>query len=183
MCELIFREDATDPDFKDCRDRRGPASSGARQSVSEPDRPTSKEHADSDQGPTVAPKPKLWSLAEIATSSDRNRSCSDSSQSPGPGQQQAPPPTSTARTAFPHGAPLPRHLYYTTPFIPGYSSFSPLGPLHGGPGSVTHLNGLHQTLLQRAEVAAAAAAAAARDCRRSQSQLELHELQRGTANV
>ncbi|XP_042268475.1 iroquois-class homeodomain protein IRX-5-like [Thunnus maccoyii] len=183
VCELIFREDATDADFKDCGDRRGPASTGARpQSASDADRPASKEHAGADRGPTAAPKPKLWSLAEIATSSDRNRSCGDSSQSPGPGQQrQAPPPASTPRTPFPHGAALPRHLYYTAPFVPGYSGFGPLGPLHGGPGTATHLNGLHQTLLQRAE--AAAAAAAATDCRRSHSQLELQELQRGTANI
>lgn len=128
--------------------------------------PQSKEHScGATQGPNVAPKPKLWSLAEIATSSDKSKGYSDSLQSGGAGQQ---------RTPFPHSPALPRHLYYTAPFIPGYSSYGPLGTLHGG-GSA--LNGLQQTMLQRAEVAA-------RDCRlRSQSQLELHEHKRGTMNV
>uniref|UniRef100_A0A3Q3JL12 Homeobox domain-containing protein n=1 Tax=Monopterus albus TaxID=43700 RepID=A0A3Q3JL12_MONAL len=115
--------------------------------------------------PPPPPKPKLWSLAEIATSSDKSK-----------GSHLTPTP----RTPFPHSPALPRHLYYTSPFIPGYSNYGPLGPLHS-PGShlasATHLNGLHQTMLQRAE-------AMARDCRpRSQSQLELHELKKGMTNV
>lgn len=120
--------------------------------------PRSKERpCGTTQGPNVAPKPKLWSLAEIATSSDKSKGCSDS-QSVGAGQQ---------RTPFPHGPALPRHFYYTSPFIPGYSAYGPPGPLHGGASS---LNGLLQT--------------AARDRRlRCQSQLEPHEHSRGTANV
>uniref|UniRef100_A0A668RZF0 Homeobox domain-containing protein n=1 Tax=Oreochromis aureus TaxID=47969 RepID=A0A668RZF0_OREAU len=110
------------------------------------------------QGPNVAPKPKLWSLAEIATSSDKSKGCSDSAQRGGAGQQRPP---------FPHGPALPRHFYYASPFIPGYSAYGPLGPLHGG-GSP--LNGLPQT--------------AARDRRlHCQSQLEPHEHSRDTANV
>uniref|UniRef100_A0A3Q4GJ91 Iroquois homeobox 5 n=1 Tax=Neolamprologus brichardi TaxID=32507 RepID=A0A3Q4GJ91_NEOBR len=74
--------------------------------------PRSKERpCGTTQGPNVAPKPKLWSLAEIATSSDKSKGCSDS-QSVGAGQQ---------RTPFPHGPALPRHFYYASPFIPGYS--------------------------------------------------------------
>uniref|UniRef100_A0A3Q1JWB7 Homeobox domain-containing protein n=1 Tax=Anabas testudineus TaxID=64144 RepID=A0A3Q1JWB7_ANATE len=120
------------------------------------------------QAPNTAPKPKLWSLAEIATSSDKSKGSNDSTQGGGGGQQQA-------RTPFAHSTALPRHLYYTSPFIPGYSNYGPLGPLHGSPGS--HLNGLQQTVLQRAE-------AVARDCRlRSQNQLELQELKKGTTNA
>ncbi|XP_044048173.1 iroquois-class homeodomain protein IRX-5-like [Siniperca chuatsi] len=210
-CVLTYREDSgsssdtdrgfADPDFKDSGDRRlpripGPTSLGAPPQnappgtvrVSEPERTSSspsKEHVDSCnaiQGPNPAPKPKLWSLAEIATSSDKNKGSNDSSQSGGAGQQQAPAhPAPTPRTPFPHSPALPRHLYYTSPFIPGYSSYGPLGPLPGSPGShlasATHLNGLHQTMLQRAE-------AMARDCKlRSQSQLDLHELKKGMTNV
>uniref|UniRef100_A0A3B4EV93 Iroquois-class homeodomain protein IRX-5-like n=1 Tax=Pundamilia nyererei TaxID=303518 RepID=A0A3B4EV93_9CICH len=121
--------------------------------------PRSKERpCGTTQGPNVAPKPKLWSLAEIATSSDKSKGCSDSAQSVGAGQQ---------RTPFPHGPALPRHFYYASPFIPGYSAYGPPGPLHGGASS---LNGLLQT--------------AARDRRlRCQSQLEPHEHSRSTANV
>uniref|UniRef100_A0A3P9DGK7 Iroquois homeobox 5 n=1 Tax=Maylandia zebra TaxID=106582 RepID=A0A3P9DGK7_9CICH len=97
-------------------------------------------------GAERGPKPKLWSLAEIATSSDKSKD---------------------QRTPFPHGPALPRHFYYASPFIPGYSAYGPPGPLHSGASS---LNGLLQT--------------AARDRRlRCQSQLEPHEHSRGTANV
>ncbi|XP_039989558.1 iroquois-class homeodomain protein IRX-5b [Xiphias gladius] len=208
-CGLTYREDSgsdtdrgfTDTDFKESGDRRpphiaGPTSAGAPPQnaplgvlrVSEPERtssPPSKEHGDSCsaiRGPNPAPKPKLWSLAEIATSSDKTKGSNDSSQSGGAGQlQAAAPPTSAPRTPFPHSPALPRHLYYTSPFIPGYSNYGPLGALHGSPGShlasATHLNGLHQTMLQRAE-------AVARDCKlRSPGQLELHELKKGMTNV
>ncbi|XP_041795424.1 iroquois-class homeodomain protein IRX-5b [Chelmon rostratus] len=202
-CVLMFRDDSgsdtdrgfPDPDFRDSGDRRlphipGPTSTGAPLQntppgtvrAPEPDRtssPPSKEHVDSCsaiQGPNLAPKPKLWSLAEIATSADKSKGSNDSSQSGGAGQQQASAnPTSTPRTPFPHSPALPRHLYYPSPFIPGYSGYGPLGPLHGSPGShlasTTHLNGLHQTMLQRAE-------AAVRDCK-----LRSHELKKGMTNA
>ncbi|XP_042369582.1 iroquois-class homeodomain protein IRX-5-like, partial [Plectropomus leopardus] len=189
-CVLAYRDDSgsdtdrsfTDPDFKDSGDPRRPllpTSAGAPPHnapqgtvrAAEPQRPSSppsKERIDSCnaiQGPNPAPKPKLWSLAEIATSSDRNKACSDSSQGGG----------APARTPFPHSPALPRHLYYTSPFMPGYSSYGHLGPLHGGPAS--HLNGLQQTMLQRAE-------ALARDCRlRGQGPLDLHELKKGMTNA
>ncbi|CAL8355312.1 unnamed protein product [Lota lota] len=122
----------------------------------------------------AAPKPKLWSLAEIATSSDNK--CRGSNAT-----------STSTRTQFPHGAPLSRRLYYTSPFIPGYSNYGTFGHLHSGPGSnmgsTTHLNGLHQTLLQRAE-------AIARDCKlRSQTQLDIgreltqHQVKKGLANM
>ncbi|KAM4552911.1 iroquois-class homeodomain protein IRX-5b [Fundulus diaphanus] len=186
-CRLMFREDAgtdrglTEPTLLDQRLPHiagpnsvlgAPPQSGPLETlpVSGSERTSSpsslsKDHSGScgaTQGPNPAPKPKLWSLAEIATSVDKNTGSSDSPQSKG-------------RSSLTHSPALPRHLYYTSPFIPGYSSFRPLGPLPGGPGS--HLNGLQQKMLQRAE-------AAARDCRlRSQSQTELHELKRGMTNV
>lgn len=125
----------------------------------------SKDHVDScsaTQGPNPVPKPKLWSLAEIATSVDKNTGSSDSSQTRG-------------RSSVTHSPALPRHLYYASPFMPGYPSFRPLGPLPRGPDSP--LSGLQQKMLQRAE-------AAARDCRlHSQHQTELQELKRGMTNV
>uniref|UniRef100_A0A3B3TLE0 Iroquois homeobox 5 n=1 Tax=Poecilia latipinna TaxID=48699 RepID=A0A3B3TLE0_9TELE len=96
--------------------------------------PSSLDSCGTTQGPNPAPKPKLWSLAEIATSVDKNTGSSDSPQSRG-------------RSSLGHGPALPRHLYYASPFIPGYSSFRPLGPLQGGPGS--HINGLQQKMLER----------------------------------
>ncbi|XP_031163685.1 iroquois-class homeodomain protein IRX-5-like [Sander lucioperca] len=182
-CVLVYREDSgsssdTDPDFKDSGDRRLPLLPGPTPPqnappvtvrVPETERPLSppsKKHVDSCsaiQGPNPAPKPKLWSLAEIATSSDKSKGSSDSSQSGG----------APARTPYLHNPTLPRHLYYASPFVPGYSSYGALGPLHGG----SHLNGLQQTMLQRAE-------AMARDCKlRSQSQMELHKLKEGMTNL
>ncbi|XP_071768572.1 iroquois-class homeodomain protein IRX-5b [Centroberyx gerrardi] len=211
-CGIIYRDDTgsstdsdrglTDPDFKDPGDRRmphvpGPNTTGAppqnsalgTHRGSEPERAASPAPKDSNntvQAQNPAPKPKLWSLAEIATSSDKCKGSSDSSLSAGAGQIPA-HPAPTPRTQFPHSAALSRHLYYTSPFIPGYSNYGTLGPLHGSPGSnlasATHLNGLHQTMLQRAE-------AIARDCKlRSQSQLDIckdlthHELKKGMTNV
>lgn len=134
-----------------------------------------------------APKPKLWSLAEIATSSDKCKGFSDTSQTVGTGQQITVHASSSSRTPFPHSAALSRHLYYASPFIPGYSNYGTFGHLHSSPGSnmgsATHLNGLHQTMLQRAE-------ALARDSKlRSQTQLDIckdlthHELKKGMGNV
>lgn len=160
-CVLVFRDDSSsdtdrgfsDPDLKDSGDRRlpplsGPASSGPPllQSdplgtirASEPERtvtPPSKELCcGSVQGPNAAPKPKLWSLAEIATSSEKSKGSTDSS--PGGGA------TALHSHRFPHSPALPRHLYYSSPFLHGYSSYGPLGPL----------SGLQQTVLQRAEAA------------------------------
>ncbi|XP_072241413.1 Iroquois homeobox protein 5a-like [Leuresthes tenuis] len=165
-CGLMFR-DSSDSDraFADPDSGRlpGPASApgappptgplGTPRVTESSLSPSSKEDI---QGPNPAPKPKLWSLAEIATSSDRTRG-SDSPQSGAAG-----------RSPFPHGAALPRSLYYAPPFVPGY--FGP--PLHGA-GS--QLSGLQQKMLQRAE-------AAARDCR-LRCQNQPHELKRGTTNV
>lgn len=114
--------------------------------------PLSKKHLDScgaTQGPNSAPKPKLWSLAEMATSSDKSKGGSGPHQAGGPGP--AHPGGHPSRTPFSHS-----HLYYPSPFLPAYSGYGPLRPVqHSGPGShlasVTHLNGLQQTMLHRAE--------------------------------
>ncbi|XP_074533986.1 iroquois-class homeodomain protein IRX-5b [Halichoeres trimaculatus] len=155
-CVLVFRDDSSsdtdrgfsDPDLKDSGDQRLPPLSDPPLHQSDPlgalrasdsERtvtPPSKElSCGSVQGPTAAPKPKLWSLAEIATSSERSRGSTDSS--PGGGA------TALHTRRFPHSPALPRNLYYSSPFLPGYSSYGPLGPL----------SGLQQTALQRAEAA------------------------------
>uniref|UniRef100_A0A3B4D3D9 Homeobox domain-containing protein n=1 Tax=Pygocentrus nattereri TaxID=42514 RepID=A0A3B4D3D9_PYGNA len=138
------------------------------------------------------PKPKLWSLAEIATSSDRCRASGDAPQavSQAPGN---PSPTRTSPQCAPlaGGAVLSRPLYYTTaPFYAGYTNYGTFGHLHGhshghgtGAGAGTgassaaaaaaavaaaaHFNGINQSALNRAE-------ALARDSKgRGQTQLDL----------
>uniref|UniRef100_G3PWN4 Iroquois homeobox 5a n=1 Tax=Gasterosteus aculeatus TaxID=69293 RepID=G3PWN4_GASAC len=99
--------------------------------------------------PPSAPKPKLWSLAEIATSTDRCKiAAMGTNASPSRSSPQCPLPNSTV---------LSRPLYYTSPFYPGYTNYGgSFGHLHGNHGSVTtgstaHFNGLNQTVLNRAE--------------------------------
>ncbi|NWI03254.1 IRX5 protein, partial [Tichodroma muraria] len=91
---------------------------------------------------------------------------------------------------FPNGAVLPRPLYYTAPFYPGYTNYGSFGALHGhpagGPAAAApgaHFNGLNQTVLSRAE-------SLAKDTKmiRSQSQVDLckdspYELKKGMSNI
>uniref|UniRef100_A0A8C6PQA9 Homeobox domain-containing protein n=1 Tax=Nothobranchius furzeri TaxID=105023 RepID=A0A8C6PQA9_NOTFU len=94
------------------------------------------------------PKPKLWSLAQMATGS------SDSSQCRG-------------RSSLSHGYAPP--LYYTSPFMAGYSSFGPLEALR--------LSGLQRKVLSGAE-------AATPDCHlHSQNHEQLHKLTRAMTNI
>ncbi|XP_053126403.1 iroquois-class homeodomain protein IRX-5 [Hemicordylus capensis] len=144
-------------------------------------------------------KPKLWSLAEIATSADKAKE--DSGQAAPP---QAPPglngagaaaPSPTARSPsatcpFPNSASvLSRPLYYaTSPFYPGYTNYASFGHLHSNASTAAgtpspHFNGLNQTILNRAE-----ALAKETKTLRSQSQLELckdspYEVKKGTSHI
>lgn len=81
-------------------------------------------------GQNQSVKPKLWSLAEIATSDPKQQ------------QQQNCPPgvgllTSTASSASPAGAVYPatsilgRPLYYTSPFYSNYTNYGNFSPLQG----------------------------------------------------
>ncbi|XP_015261068.1 PREDICTED: iroquois-class homeodomain protein IRX-5 [Gekko japonicus] len=147
------------------------------------------------QAAAALSKPKLWSLAEIATSADKAKEGGGggghgSGEAPlqapqGLGAAQSPPSRSpsAAQCPFPNSAAvLSRPLYYTSPFYPGYTNYGSFGHLHnaGAAGSGSpHFNGLNQTLLNRAE-----ALAKETKLLRSQSQLELckdspYELKKG----
>ncbi|KAJ8372194.1 hypothetical protein AAFF_G00293690 [Aldrovandia affinis] len=112
---------------------------------------------------TCAPKPKLWSLAEIATSSS---SSSDGCKGGGSGDGsvtgqstvitavRAPsPPGSPPRCPFPSTV-LSRPVYYASHFYPaGYTNYGAFGHVHGpghGPGD-PHFTGIPQTVRGRAE--------------------------------
>ncbi|KAG5839212.1 iroquois-class homeodomain protein irx-5-like [Anguilla anguilla] len=139
-----------------------------------------------------APKPKLWSLAEIATSSDRCKGSSDLPQGPGTGQSSvitanaSSPSRSPPQCPFPNSTVLSRPIYYTSPFYPGYTNYGTFGHLHGNhgssTGSTTHFNGLNQTVLNRAEALVRESKA------RSQTQVDLckdspYELKKGMSNI
>uniref|UniRef100_A0A0K8RTY4 Iroquois-class homeodomain protein irx-5-like isoform 1 n=1 Tax=Crotalus horridus TaxID=35024 RepID=A0A0K8RTY4_CROHD len=157
-------------------------------------------------GPGALSKPKLWSLAEIATSVDKGKEGGGSGETPpqtpsgfsGPAAQSptARSPSSSSAAAppcpFPNGAAsvLPRPLYYaTSPFYPGYTNYASFGHLHGNAAAPPaaapspHFNGLNQSLLNRAE-------SLAKDAKmlRNQSHYELskespYELKKGTSHI
>ncbi|XP_016397374.1 iroquois-class homeodomain protein irx-2-like [Sinocyclocheilus rhinocerous] len=77
-------------------------------------------------------KPKLWSLAEIATSDPKQQQQQQQNCPPGVGLL-----TSTASSASPTGAVYPatsilgRPLYYTSPFYSNYTNYGNFSPLQG----------------------------------------------------
>ncbi|XP_023695476.1 Iroquois homeobox protein 5a-like [Paramormyrops kingsleyae] len=142
--------------------------------------------------PPSAPKPKLWSLAEIATSSDRCKGNSELPQTTGTGQSgviaanESSASRSSPHCPFPSSTVLSRPIYYTSPFYPGYTNYGTFGHLHSGhgasTGSTTQFNGLNQTVLNRAD-------ALVRESKlRSQTQVDFckdssYELKKGMSNI
>ncbi|KAG8437772.1 hypothetical protein GDO86_008468 [Hymenochirus boettgeri] len=148
--------------------------------------------------PASTSKPKLWSLAEIATSSDKSKDSSEAT--PGTGSTHAPsivvnassPSRSpSAPCHFPNNSVLSRPLYYSSPFYPGYTNYGTLSHIHSHHGPSTtnpsvnsthHFNGLNQTVLNRAE-------ALAKECKlRSQTQVDLnkdtpYEMKKGMSSI
>ncbi|KAJ7414289.1 iroquois-class homeodomain protein IRX-2 [Willisornis vidua] len=106
--------------------------------------------------PTPASKPKLWSLAEIATSDLK-------SQTLGQGCQPA-PLSSTTPASAPHSAAyspsslLGRHIYYTSPFYSNYTNYGNFnalqsqGILRYNSAAVSSNEGLSQTVLNASSV-------------------------------
>uniref|UniRef100_A0A1A8DGF7 Iroquois homeobox protein 5a n=1 Tax=Nothobranchius kadleci TaxID=1051664 RepID=A0A1A8DGF7_NOTKA len=174
------------------------------QAAAQQDKPSDLRHAPNAvtsnvtsviHSPPSAPKPKLWSLAEIATSSDRCKGSSDAPAAcPGLGQSAvlgatASPSRSSPQCPLPTSTVLSRPLYYTSPFYPGYTNYGgTFGHLHSNHGSVStgstaHFNGLNQTVLSRAE-------ALVRESQkvRGQTQVDLckdspYELKKGMSNI
>ncbi|XP_056382291.1 iroquois-class homeodomain protein IRX-5 [Hyla sarda] len=147
--------------------------------------------------PASTSKPKLWSLAEIATSSDKTKESSEvtlgpvsSTAQPMAATTSSPSRSPSAACHFPNSAVLSRPIYYSTPFYPGYTNYSSFGHLHSHHGPSTtpsansnpHFNGLTQTVLNRAE-------ALAKECKlRNQSQLDLskdsaYEMKKGMSGL
>ncbi|KAM9200884.1 IRX2 protein, partial [Asarcornis scutulata] len=106
--------------------------------------------------PTPASKPKLWSLAEIATSDLK-------SQNLGQGCQPAALSSATPASA-PHSAAyspsslLGRHIYYTSPFYSNYTNYGNFnalqsqGILRYNSAAVASNEGLSQTVLNASSV-------------------------------
>ncbi|KAI4812003.1 hypothetical protein KUCAC02_014860, partial [Chaenocephalus aceratus] len=101
---------------------------------------TSRPSSGAPQNPTV--KPKLWSLAEIATSDQKQHH----QQHGQPGQPNCPsssgglltPPTSSTTSPaasspslYPAPSILGRPIYYTSPFYSNYTNYGNFSPLQG----------------------------------------------------
>lgn len=72
-------------------------------------------------------KPKLWSLAEIATSDPKQQNCP-----PGVGLlTSSAPGASPAGAVYPATSILGRPLYYTSPFYSNYTNYGNFSPLQG----------------------------------------------------
>ncbi|XP_009333238.1 PREDICTED: iroquois-class homeodomain protein IRX-2 [Pygoscelis adeliae] len=130
---------------------------GARSKEESPEKmPESNETSAEDEAPTPASKPKLWSLAEIATSDLK-------SQTLGQGCQPAPLSSATPASA-PHSAAyspsslLGRHIYYTSPFYSNYTNYGNFnalqsqGILRYNSAAVASNEGLTQTVLNASSV-------------------------------
>ncbi|KAM4633997.1 iroquois-class homeodomain protein IRX-2a [Polymixia lowei] len=109
------------------------------------------------QNPTT--KPKLWSLAEIATSDQKQQQQQQLGQPNCPssvGLLNPPTPSTTSPTAsavYPAPSILGRPIYYTSPFYSNYTNYGNFSPLQG--------QGILRYNSSGVSVAAAAAAAAA----------------------
>lgn len=139
--------------------------------------PESRSTSGPPQNPAV--KPKLWSLAEIATSDQKQQH----QQLGQPGQQSCPssssglltPPTpssaspaATSPSLYPAPSILGRPLYYTSPFYSNYTNYGNFSPLQGQ-GILRYTNSSGVNLA----AAAAAAAAANEGLSASQQALEV----------
>ncbi|XP_029445797.1 iroquois-class homeodomain protein IRX-2 [Rhinatrema bivittatum] len=100
---------------------------------------------------TQAVKPKLWSLAEIATSDLKQQNLR---QSCSPTALSSTAPSSTSHSsAYSHSSILGRHIYYTSPFYSNYANYGNFnalqsqGILRYNSTAMASSDGLNQTVL------------------------------------
>ncbi|KAM9723383.1 iroquois-class homeodomain protein IRX-2a [Menidia menidia] len=127
----------------------------------------------SPQNPTV--KPKLWSLAEIATSDQKQQQQQHQQQQQlgQSGQPHCPsssgglltpptpssnPPAASTPSLYPAPSILGRPIYYTSPFYSNYTNYGGFSPLQGQ-GILRYTNASGVSLATAAAAAAAAVAA------------------------
>ncbi|NXQ60962.1 IRX2 protein, partial [Anthoscopus minutus] len=106
--------------------------------------------------PTPASKPKLWSLAEIATSDLKSQTLGQGCQ---PAQLSSATPASAPHSAaYSPSSLLGRHIYYTSPFYSNYTNYGNFnalqsqGILRYNSAAVASNEGLSQTVLNASSV-------------------------------
>nr|XP_013808215.1 PREDICTED: iroquois-class homeodomain protein IRX-2 [Apteryx mantelli mantelli] len=106
--------------------------------------------------PTPAAKPKLWSLAEIATSDLKSQHLGPSCQPPA--LSSATPASTPHSAAYSPSSLLGRHIYYTSPFYSNYTNYGNFnalqsqGILRYNSAAVASNEGLSQTVLNASSV-------------------------------
>uniref|UniRef100_A0A8B9M7Y0 Iroquois homeobox 2 n=1 Tax=Accipiter nisus TaxID=211598 RepID=A0A8B9M7Y0_9AVES len=106
--------------------------------------------------PTPASKPKLWSLAEIATSDLKSQSLGQGGQAAA--LSSAPPASAPHSAAYSPSSLLGRHIYYTSPFYGNYTNYGNFnalqsqGILRYNSAAVASNEGLSQTVLNASSV-------------------------------
>ncbi|MGH0155719.1 UNVERIFIED_CONTAM: hypothetical protein FKN15_032867 [Acipenser sinensis] len=117
---------------------------------------TSPDKIISSSSQTQTIKPKLWSLAEIATSDPKQHQGQHSPSSVLSSSTLS--STSSASTVYPASSILGRPIYYTSPFYSNYtnySNFSPLqsqGILRYNSAAATANEGLSQTVINTTSI-------------------------------
>lgn len=106
--------------------------------------------------PTPASKPKLWSLAEIATSDLKSQNLGQSC--PPAALASATPASAPHSAAYSPSSLLGRHIYYTSPFYSNYTNYGNFnalqsqGILRYNSAAVASNEGLSQTVLNASSV-------------------------------
>ncbi|XP_072461475.1 iroquois-class homeodomain protein IRX-2 [Notamacropus eugenii] len=106
---------------------------------------------------TQAIKPKLWSLAEIATSDLKHQNMGQNCPPPAL-TSAAPSSTSHSSSAYSPSSLLGRHIYYTSPFYSNYTNYGNFnalqsqGILRYNSAAVASNEGLSQTVLNTSSV-------------------------------
>ncbi|CAN2389170.1 Iroquois homeobox 2 [Pristimantis euphronides] len=100
---------------------------------------------------TQSSKPKLWSLAEIATSDVKHQNLGQSCQPSAVSSATSSP--ASHNSAYPSSSILGRHIYYTSPFYSNYTNYGNFnalqsqGILRYNSSTMTSNEGLSQTVL------------------------------------
>lgn len=106
--------------------------------------------------PTPASKPKLWSLAEIATSDLKSQNLGQGC--PPAALASATPASAPHSAAYSPSSLLGRHIYYTSPFYSNYTNYGNFnalqsqGILRYNSAAVASNEGLSQTVLNASSV-------------------------------
>uniref|UniRef100_A0A8C5PVI2 Iroquois homeobox 2 n=1 Tax=Leptobrachium leishanense TaxID=445787 RepID=A0A8C5PVI2_9ANUR len=100
---------------------------------------------------TPASKPKLWSLAEIATSDLKQQNISPSCLPPS--LPSAPSSSSSHSSPYPSSSILGRHIYYTSPFYSNYTNYGNFNALQSqGILRYNSAEGLSQAVLSSSSI-------------------------------